>query len=224
MKARSYFLSLSTSVIILNIIICLGAIFLVERIIPAINNIIDENAFSVTSSVNMLQTVSSADLISNPEDVQKNQVIFWTNFENAKKNITLKSEIEIINHIEFTAKDYWAGNKDMKANLTESLVQLANVNLKDMKKKELKAENISLTGAWAVGILLIFSVGIQLVLRGKILNGLILPLEGIASLLQDYKNGNSIRRFTDQRGHLNEIRQTGVLINNILDSKDVKKK
>ncbi len=45
MKAKSYFLNLSTTVILLNVVICLSAIFLVERIIPAINNILDETIY-----------------------------------------------------------------------------------------------------------------------------------------------------------------------------------
>lgn len=223
MKAKSFFLSLSTAVILMNVIIGLGAIFLVERIIPAMNQILSENAYSVTSAVNMLQSVSTANPVSaelaqpkSNEDL-KNESFFWENFSNAKKNITLKNEVEILDHIEIAAKDFWAGQIELKRTLIDNLVMLSNVNLTDMKKKETKAKTISLTGAWGLGFLLLFSIGIQMILRTKILNGIIYPLENITSLLQDYKNGNKMRRYIDKKEDLPEIKKTGNLINSILD-------
>jgi hypothetical protein len=215
MNARSYFLSLSSSVIIINIIIGLCAIFLVERILPAIDSILEENAYSVSTSLSLLENISASE--SEDFNFEKSQAAFWVNLEKAKKNLTVDSEPEIINKIDFSAQKFWGGDKTAKIELTNYISELATVNLQAMKDKEKKAQFMSLTGAWGLGLLLLISVGIQLIQRTKILNGLITPQEHILWVLKDFNSGNFLRRFVEQKDNLTEIKQTGVLINSILD-------
>lgn len=215
MNAKSYFLNISVTVIILNILLGLSAIFLVERIIPAINQILDDNAYSVSAAVDMMELVAISELKSTDKLEEK----FWTSFENAKQNITIKNERALISKIEVQAKTYWTDPSINRAHLTELLSQLAQMNLKDMTLKKSKAEQLGITGSWGLGFLLLISLSLQLVFRSKILSGLIAPLEQILSVVKDFKEGNSLRRFVEQKIYLSDIRRTGVIINSILDQK-----
>ena len=91
------------------------------------------------------------------------------------------------------------------------------MNLQDMQSKRQNAEALSITGAWGIGFLLIFSLIVQLIFRSKILSGLIQPLEQIYKVLKDFTEGNDLRRFVEQKDDLMEIKKTGFLINTILD-------
>lgn len=229
MKTKSFFLSLSNTVIVLNILLGLGSIFLVERIQPAIREILEENAYSVAASFVMLETISDFDgiatsnssdqnLSADSNDEPESQIKFWDNFEKAKENITLKKEAKIVKDIEESATAFWAGDKDQRAELAALVSSLAKLNLDDMEKKGKLAESLSITGAWGLGFLLIFSLIVQLVFRSKILSGMISPLEQIYSVLRGFKEGNQLRRFVERKEDLLEIKKTGFLINTILDS------
>ncbi len=229
MKTKSYFLSLSTTVIILNILLGLGSIFLVERIQPAINKILEENAYSVSAAISMLEAISDhqENLLAeaqNQDAEPEAQILFWDNFENAKKNITLANETKIIQEIEKTATLFWSGDVTQKPELKNLISELAHINLKDMQKKRKKAESLSITGAWGLGFLLIFSLVLQLIFRSKILSGMIEPMEQIYNVLKDFSEGNPLRRFVEQKDNLMEIKKTGYLINTILDKSNEPKK
>ncbi len=213
MNSKSYFLSISATVIILNILIGLSAIFLVERIIPAINQILDDNAYSVNAVVEMMDTLSVS------TEVNDNEEIFWNSFDNAKGNITIQNEGVLISEIRIAAKVYWKDPTQSKDKLVGYLTKLAQMNLKDMKQKKNKAERLGVTGSWALGFLILISLSIQLIFRSKFFGGLIVPLEQIFAVLKDYNEGNSLRRFVEQRTYLNDIRKIGIIINTILDQK-----
>lgn len=215
MNARSYFLSFSTCVIILNVAIGVGAIFLVERIVPAIDDILSENVYSVSSAVAMLEAV--APIEGEATSVQENQAVFWKNFEKAKENIILDSEKSVVANIELTAKDFWAGKVAVKKDLTSYIGELANINIQAMEVKDKEAQFLGLTGAWGLGFLLLFSIAIQLLLRSRILNSLIGPVEQLFLVVKDFNSGNTMRRFADHKSMLGDIKKTGALVNIILD-------
>ncbi len=222
MSARAYFQSLSSTVIIISIIIGLSAIFLLERIVPAIDDILQENVYSVSAAVGMLSVISSSR--SGGEDDQSREK-FWEFFDKAKANITLQEEDLTISEISTLAKRYWNGEASVedRENLTEQINKLAEINLKAMEAKDQAAQLMGLTGAWSLGFLLLISVGIQFLLRVKILSVLITPIEQILSVLSDFHSGNRMRRFVESKGVVEDVGKIGTLVNSNLDQITIEK-
>ena len=166
MNARSFFKNLYFAVISISVIIGLTAIFLVERIVPAIDEIVKENAYSVESSINMLDAISANDHHQKSNSLEDK---FWSAFQDAEKNITLEQEAAILHSIKNLAVLYWSGSstEQDREELSEKITSLAKLNLQDMKAKDSQAQFMGLTGAWAMGLLLLFSVGIQIYFRNN---------------------------------------------------------
>ena len=226
MKSKYFFSSLSNTVIVLNILIGLGSIFLVDRIKPAINDILNENARTVEAAFSMLELISNHQIKleeSNEVELenatlQKSQTQFWQSFDDANKNVTLEKESEILDEVKTLSTQFWLGEKAHREKISELITLLAELNLNEMKKKHTKAESLIITGAWGLGFLLIVSLVVQLVFRSKVLSGVIEPVEQIYSVLKEFKEGNQLRRFADRKDSLLEIKKIGLLMNSILDS------
>lgn len=216
MNVKAYFRGLSSTVIILNIVIVISAIFLVERIVPAIDEILQENAYTVSAAISMLNAISSVQASTSADE---QQLMFWNAFEKAKANITLSDEKPVISEIQVKAKEFWQTptNDVTKTDLSMLISKLAELNLQAMEKKDQQAQFLGLTGAWALGFLLIISVGIQLLLRMKILDSLIDPIERLYLVLDDFSSGKKMRRFTVQNTMVVDIKKIGTLVNKLLD-------
>ena len=145
MNARTYFKSLSVLVIAISIVIGLGAIFLIERIVPAIDGILQENAYSVNAAVGMLDSISSN---VNDINAESNRERFWIEFKKAKDNITIEGEAELIDQIQGLAELYWLERttNQQQVQLAGTINQLATINMQAMEVKDKTAQTISLTG------------------------------------------------------------------------------
>ena len=216
MNARTYFKSLSVLVIAISIVIGLGAIFLIERIVPAIDGILQENAYSVNAAVGMLDSISSN---VNDINAESNRERFWIEFKKAKDNITIEGEAELIDQIQGLAELYWLERttNQQQVQLAGTINQLATTNMQAMEVKDKTAQTISLTGAWAIGLLLFLSIGIQFFFRFKTVSALVSPLEELLDILDNFSSGNRQRRCLDSRSSVLEIRKISYLINKLMD-------
>ncbi len=208
--SRSYFRVFSTLTIILNLIVGIGAISLVERLVPAIDEIMMENSFTIAAAASMHEAV----LLAQQEKFEK-AITF------AQSNVTIQGERPVLNQIAALGKEYWAGNIDKKSELSEKITELSTINLKKMNEKEDKARLLGLSGAWALGFLIVVAIILQLILRSRIIDTQIEPISDLLSVLRDYSEGNSLRRFRNANAG-NEIQKGGQMLNDILD-RDMKR-
>ncbi|MEZ4742909.1 MAG: hypothetical protein R3B45_10760 [Bdellovibrionota bacterium] len=202
---KSYFRLISNITIAINLLVGISAIFLVERIVPAIDEILQENVFSVQASMAMQVSISE-------EDQKK----FWESFDKAKSNITLKGEKEIVEEVKSLAEQYWAGASEMKVETIKKVGELSSVNLRAMDQKDEEARFLGLAGAWALGFLVMISIALQLIARGRMLIRLMDPISELISVLEGYHKGNRLRRFVGTDA-TNEVKNGGMLLNKILD-------
>jgi hypothetical protein len=203
--SRSYFRVFSTLTILLNLMVGIGAISLVERLVPAIDEIMRENSLIVSAATAMHEAV-----ILSQEDK------FETALNFALTSVTIDSEKPMLNALKTLGKEYWDGNLDKKSQLSEKISELSTINLKKMNEKEEKARRLGLSGAWALGFLIVSTVVLQLILRARIIGAQIEPISDLLSVLRDYSEGNSLRRFRNSNAG-NEIQKGGQLLNDILD-------
>lgn len=202
---RAYFRIISSMTIAINLIVGVGAIFLVERIVPAIDEILQENAYSVQASMLMQIAIGEA-----------NETKFWESFKKAKSNITLSGEQEIVDSIELQAKQHWSGASGVGVEVVRKIGELSSLNLEAMDKKDQEARFLGLAGAWALGFMVVISIALQLLARGRVLVRLMEPVSELISVMNDYQKGNRLRRFASAEA-TDEVKGGGLLLNKILD-------
>jgi len=208
--SRSYFRVFSTLTILLNLIVGIGAISLVERLVPAIDEILRENSATVAAAATMHEA-----LILSQEEKFEKAVTF------ALGNVTIDSEQPVLKEIVALGKEYWSGDLEKRSLLSEKITELSAINLKTMSEKENKARLLGLSGAWALGFLVVLAIVLQLILRSRIIDAQIEPISDLLSVLRDYSEGNSLRRFRNSSAG-NEIQKGGQMLNDILD-RDMKR-
>ena len=126
---RSYYRVVSILAITLNLVVGIGSIFLVERLVPAIDDILSENAYSVGASVAMHEAISLS---------QKGE--FWESLSEAESNITMKEEQKVVADIISLGQKFWAGERGSRALLSKKITELSIMNLKAMDEKDKKLE------------------------------------------------------------------------------------
>jgi hypothetical protein len=208
--SRSYFRAFSTLTILLNLIVGIGSISLVERLVPAIDEILRENSFTIAAAATMHEAV----LLSQQEKFDKALTF-------AQSNVTIEGEKQVLTDIAALATEYWAGNLEKRFQLSEKITELSAINLKTMGEKEDKARLLGLSGAWALGFLIVFAIVLQLILRSRIIDTQMEPISDLLSVLRDYSEGNSLRRFRNSNAGT-EIQKGGQMLNDILD-RDMKR-
>ena len=203
-------------VISLSVIIGLSAMFLVERIVPAIDQIVKENAFSIDASINMLDAISANDHM-NHSSLLENK--FWNSFKAAENNTSIIEEQKILGQIKDLAVLYWASNSNEveRQQLSTYITSLAKLKLQDMQTKDDEAQFMGLAGAWAIGILLLLSISVQLYFRHKTLATIIKPVEDLMQAMESFACGNRQRRFLVNPEAVKDLRKLGQLTNDFLD-------
>ncbi len=216
MTSLNYFKSVSNLTIAISLLIGIGAIFLIERIVPAIDEIMQENAYSVQASNQMLLNLPNSKLNSSMDEQRVAR--FWRAYQQAVSNITIKGEAELLSAIRESASNLIDGKTTEALPLQEQIIQLSNLNLETMETKNNKAKTIGHAGAWALGFLVILSLLLQLALRAKILLNIIEPHIEISEVIRDYTEGNKQRRANIVEGS-REIKEAGRLLNQVLDQR-----
>lgn len=202
---RAYFLAMVNITILISVVVGVAAIFLVERLVPAISEILEENAYSVEASMEMQVALGTQDSAK-----------FWQSFAKAKSNITLEGEKAIIGDIESLGQSYWRGDKGLQPQLTARIADLSAHNLKEMHRRDSEARFLGLAGAWALGAMVVLSVSLQLLVRSRVYVRLLVPISELMAVLVDYGRGNLLRRFVCPEA-AEEVRHGGHLLNRILD-------
>jgi sulfatase maturation enzyme AslB (radical SAM superfamily) len=202
---KSYFRFISNVTIAINLVVGISAIFLVERIIPAIDDILQENAYSVQASI----ALQSSILLSDEEK-------FWTTLEKAKSNITLEGEQEIVDEIRVLGKSYWQEAQSAKEALIAKIEDLSTVNLRAMDEKEKEASFLGTAGAWSLAFLVVSCTALQLIARRKVITLFIEPILELITVLTTYYQGNRLRRFSNPDA-TDAIKDAGLILNKILD-------
>lgn len=214
MNAKTYFRYLSTTTIFINLLLGLGSLFLIERVMPTIDNILTQNGYSISIGVELQEIMfqSVGEHNTSPELA----AIFWQVVQRAEAAITIPGEQQIIDEIRIHGKKYWDGDFSSLISLTDNIRQLININLNAMNEKNRTSKAVGLAGAWALGFLVLASLLLQLILRKLIFSNLMEPTSQLLAVIRDYSNGNNMRRFQSADA-FEEIKDVGHLLNRLLD-------
>ena len=141
MRTQNYFRLVSTLTIAINLFVGIGALYLIERIVPAIDEVLNENAYSISAAVSMQESLN----LTTEKDSIDTEDIFWSAFSKANNNVTIEGEQKILDEIKPLAERYWAGEHEVTKLLSKKLVELSELNLKAMETKNTMAKSYNTT-------------------------------------------------------------------------------
>lgn len=201
--------------IMLNLLLAFGCIWVFMRMAPAIDVIIVQNEGSLQACQNML-----AALAAQPES-EVGQALPREAFEQALRragnNVTEEGEPEIIERIERHHVEAFNGNRVARERTIHAILELGTINRIAMHKADRRAQQLGYAGAWGVVFMAttVFLVG--MVFLRKLKSNLIDPLEEINATLDAYRNGDVLRRCSLKRPS-NSLQQLLDKMNEVLDT------
>jgi hypothetical protein len=199
--------------IVVNLIMAFGSIWIFMRMAPAIEVIIAQNEDSLKSCENMLAALAKRDLSK-----ESSIAAFQDALAKARNNITENQEPAAIARIDKYQQDAFRGDPLSLTRTISAITDLGEINRKAMNQADVKAKQFGYAGAWGVVFMatVAFLIGI-LFLRSMDRN-LSAPIHEIDAAVTAFREGNRMRRCTIKNPS-NSIRKIFDNINELLDIK-----
>ena len=199
------------AVILLNLLMAFGSIWIFMRMAPAIDVIIARNVVSLEATEEMLAILSLTDEASADDSARQG---FLQALKRAKNNITEPEEAQLLMRIEGLQLQTFAGENVARRDLVGALVQLGSANRSAMHKADARAQQLGLGGAWAVVFMASAAFLVSMLFLRGLKKNLLLPLEEIHAAVRAFHSGNTMRRCSYKNApkamqplmlHINEL-------------------
>lgn len=180
--------------IVLNLVMAFGSIWVFMRMAPAIETIIDRNEKSLHACEEMLSVLATMN------SSQKNHAESKEKFEialgRATSNITEKEESIALDNVRKNYAQAFEANPEGIKQTVADILHLAEINRGAMVVADWKARQFVTAGAWGIVFMasVVFMIGMLFMQGMK--RTLIRPLEEMHSVMLAIKNGDHIRRCT----------------------------
>jgi hypothetical protein len=198
----------------------LAGIALLERMAPAMGQILTDNVSSVHSVETMLAVLAVSDgpgdhAVDDANRDADRHERFYDALEAAEGNVTEDAERASLAHIRRDAEDALAGDRSAREDVVLALSVLSETNQAAMHRAGDEAIRLGSAGRWALAFLALFGLGgSSLIIRGA-RRRLVAPLAELAAALEAYRSGTPHRRCYVQRG--GELREELSTLNALLD-------
>ncbi len=171
--------------IIFNLLLSFGAVWSLQRISPEIQRIYQRNVVSLDACEKMLLTLAEPTV-----DRQK----FLSALQAAENNITEAGERETVVQIKALADQISSGAIHDRSLLTKEIIKLTNFNKKAIIESALQAQKMRQAGAWGIVFMTAFFFALALYLERRLRQALLMPLEEIATVMEERARGDRFRR------------------------------
>lgn len=172
----------------LQFLLALGAIGLLARMSPAVDDVVRENVVSVHSVEDMLAALLVGyGIPANRED-------FETALRRAKANITETDEVPTLEAITSLSARYFAGETQLVGDLVQRLQELGDVNRRAIGEAGKTVQGTGIAGTWAAVLLALFGFGLSIVLVRRMARRILWPLHELRETVSGYVRGNTMRR------------------------------
>lgn len=214
MSARNeLWLALGTLLAVL-VLTAFGAIGLLTRMGPAIEEILAENVVSIRAAEEMMGALALAGAGGGEEA----RVRFERALAVARDNVTEREEPAILTAIAEAAPGAFTGDADAVTEAVRAIEALADLNHRAVVAADERAGGLSIAGAWAAAFLG-FAGFVLCLFALRHLNGSLLgPLADLDATVTAFRGGDSYRR-TAIDGAVGELRRIGVAVNELLDAR-----
>lgn len=177
-------------ILLLNLLLAFGTIFLLTRMSPAIARILAANDRSLAACEDVLVVMAKGDLSETP-DAEKSLRAAVVVLE---KNITEQGEAEEVAILKRGVDGVLRGDRNSAAVVTHSVVRLAAINRQAMIATDIRARRLGKAGAWGAVFLSGASFICGLLFIRYFVNRIFIPLEELYDVLASIRSGDRFRR------------------------------
>ena len=178
--------------ILLNLLMALGAIWVLARMTPAIEEILSRNGQSLEACEEMFAVLAEA-----PAD-PAGGAGFRDNFRQAllraEANVTEKEEPQALEVIRRNYPAAFLGNGAAREATVAAIRLLAASNRRAMIEAEARARHLGTAGAWGVVFMALTVFVVGLLFKRALYRNLVAPLEEVDNVLAARRNGDRMRR------------------------------
>jgi hypothetical protein len=197
-----------------NALLALGAIGLLGRMAPAIEQILEDNVVSLEAAEHMLAVVARSG--GGPVSASEQQA-FRQALAAAKGNITEVLEVPALGRIEAAADLALAGDPARSTEVIQALLDLIEINRAAMRTADDDAKRLGTAGAWAAVFIALALFASSLAVARRLQTHLLAPLVELHETLLARRGGDRFRRARIDHAPI-EIRQIMLETNALLDA------
>lgn len=204
-----------------QVLLALGAIELLTRMSPAIERIMQDNVPSIAAVEEML-----AALALNEISEEERQAKVAAALAQARNSLTEPGEAQVLDEIEAFQRRFFAGDREVQANLIERLRRLSEINQESMRRADERARRLGVASAWAAVLLGFCGFWVSLLAISRMRRRFLRPLAELHEVLQAFRAGEQFRRCS-LREQPPEFEEIGTAVNRLLDdhwSRDVERR
>ena len=194
----------------------LAGIALLERMTPAIGQILADNVASVRAVETMLAVLAArgTDDANGAVGAERRE-LFYDALAAAEGNVTEDAERATLARVRRDAADALGGDPSAHEDVVRDLVELADINQGAMHRADAEAIRLGSAGRWALAFFALLGLGGSAMAIRWARRHLLAPLAEIAATLEAYRSGASHRRCFLQRS--DELREVLSTVNELLD-------
>lgn len=201
-------------IVILNVLMAFGCIWIFMRMAPAIEVIISHNQVSLHATEKMFAALSSA--TSGREDAEVLLDDFDDALTLARHNITEPEEPLLVAAITENYRQAFQGDKKALHKTVKSLVALGNSNRAATRRADIRAKQLGFAGAWGVVFMASTTFIIGMIFLRTMKRNLTVPMEEIDEAVAAFRAGDTVRRCS-MKDPPRRIRKIFGNINELLD-------
>lgn len=212
MTLRSRYLTGIVALVVIQLLTAFGAVGLLTRMSPAVQEILAQNVYSTKAAEDALMAV----LLGQDDGADQPRALFLDAVGRARQNVTEDGEVPAIDDLERWGRLALAGQPDAAAGVVEAVERLTAINREAMQRASTRALNLGNTGAWAAVALTLAGFLISIVVARNTIFGVLEPVEELEDVLRSYRSGDRYRRCQG-RAASHEMRRVLSAVNTVLD-------
>lgn len=201
--------------VVLNLVLAFGSIGLLARMAPAVEQILQENVYSIEAAEVMLAELAEVESPVLPPEVQER---IRQALDDARLNVTEPEEQQAIRDLAEELQKANAGVAGSRQRLVNGLRLLIQINRDAMRSAGRKAERLGRAGAWASVLIGLISFLLSLIVLSRFDNRFLRPLVDLYEVLESAQQGNRLRRCRPAQAS-REVVQVTQLVNKLLDDR-----
>lgn len=199
----------------LNLLMALGAIWILMRMAPAMAGIIERNDRSLYACEEMLAALALAgdDPASGEE---QHRARFQAALKRAEENVTEKGETAVLKTIAAGSPAAFAGDLGARRQAVAAIVRLGDINREAMTRADKHFRQFAEAGIWGVVFMAIAVFIVGLLFIRSLLGRVVRPVEELHAVIAAFRKGDTLRRCSGA-DMPQEVRAVFHGINEILD-------
>ncbi len=199
----------------LNLLMALGAIWILMRMAPAMSGIIERNDRSLYACEEMLAAlVLVGDDMASDEEQHLRR--FKAALKRAEENVTEKGESAVLKLIAASSSAAFAGDLSARRQMVSAIVRLGDINREAMNLADKRVRQFGEAGIWGVVFMAIAVFGVGLLFTRSLLRRVVKPMVELHAVITAYRKGETRRRCSGA-DMSQEVRSVFYGINEILD-------